>query len=143
MPSEKTAHDRFRNNLAGRFNRINRVENPITPGMPDTNCCFQGIGEFWVEIKAPTEPKRPATPLFGSNHDVSRQQINWHLHQWQCGGRSYFLIDTDQRVLVVSGCVAERINFMTVAELAEVSLFCEPKPMRKEKWTTLKNSFRS
>lgn len=141
MPSEKSAHDRFRQNLAGRFNRINRVENPISPGMPDTNCCFLGIGEFWVEIKAPTEPKRPTTPLFGSNHRITQTQMNWHRFQAQCGGKSYFFIDTDQRVLIVSGKLAERINEMTVEELTAAALFVSSKPMAKQQWTILKNSF--
>lgn len=140
MVSESSLYARFRAQFAGRFNRIERVENPIAPGMPDVNCCLLGVGEFWLEVKAPTEPKRPSTPLFGSNHRVSQSQISWHRHQHQAGGKSYFIIDTDVRLILVCGSLAEEINEMTVDELVKCSLFCAMKPMRKELWTQFKDA---
>ena len=138
MPSEKSTYSRFRANLAGTFHRISRVENPIAPGMPDVNCCFIDVGEFWIEVKTPKEPKRNETRLFGSNHEVGVHQINWHRYQHQCGGRSFFLIDTDKRLMLIPGALAERINGMTVLQLERVALFCATKPMGKGKWNDLK-----
>jgi len=147
MSSEKSTYGRFRSNLLSRVNRIDRVENLIVPGMPDVNCCFgnghpfaDGGTEFWIEIKTPREPVRATTPLFGSNHPIGRDQINWHRYHAQCGGRSFFLIDTNKRLLLMSGARAEEINGMTVGELVAASLFCEPKPMRAEKWMRLKRT---
>jgi len=118
--------------------RINRVEYPITPGMPDVNCCLFGIGEFWIETKTPIEPKRASTPLFGSNHRVTIDQINWHRAQYQAGGASYILIDTDKRLLIVAGRLIEQINNMTIAELCVQSEFVRLKPMRKNEWKKLR-----
>lgn len=141
MAKESSTYTRFRQNLASQFDRINRVENPACPGMPDVNCCFLNIGEFWVEIKSPKEPARSLTPLFGSNHQALPQQINWHMHQHQCGGRSFFLIDTDKRLMLLRGNCAETINKMTLNDVIHHALFCEIKPMRRELWTQLRKSF--
>lgn len=139
MSSEKAAHGRFRAKLNSRFNRINRVENLIVPGMPDVNCCFKGVGEFWIEIKTPTEPVRESTPLMGSNHKLEQVQINWHLQQHQCGGKSYVLVDTDKSLILFPGHMVEDFNKLTVKQMIAESYFYAPKPMDKRKWNKLKS----
>ena len=135
---EKKAYAAFRKNVMRRADRINRVESPITPGMPDVSCCLRGGNEFWLEIKAPTEPVRLTTPLFGSNHKLSRDQANWIRSQIQAGGKAYIYISTDKRNVLICGTLADEINKLTVAEIVENSLWHAPKPVEAERWESLR-----
>lgn len=119
---------------------MDRVENPIVPGMPDVNCCFFPGIDVWIENKTPTEPKRIRTPLLGSNHDLSQAQINWIRHHWECGGRAFVYIDTDRRRFLISGEHVEIVNKATISELIRISAFYSEKPMGKHKWKILKQS---
>lgn len=127
--SENTAWKWLRENLKGKGRRLQRIENIVGSGMPDINGCFNGR-EFWIEVKAPKEPKRPSTPLFGSNHKVSQEQKNWFMEQRQSGGRGYLFIDTDQRRILIDGKFADDINTMTADEICDKSLWVAGKPMR-------------
>lgn len=118
--------------------RLDRIENFLLgAGMPDINGCFCGK-EFWIESKHPKEPKRPTTPLFGSNHRVSQDQANWFLRQRNAGGRCYFLICTDKRRLLIGGEWADAINALTVQQLCDIALWHVPVPTRgKIPWEKL------
>jgi hypothetical protein len=137
MP-ERTDYNRFKDNVPQFGDRLDRVENLCVNGMPDTNYCFANI-EGWVEYKSPTEPKRETTPLFGSNHKVSQDQMNWFLRQYRAGGRCYFLIATDKRWMLLSGGLADHLNNMTVNALMENALWLTSKPVRdKQHWVALR-----
>jgi hypothetical protein len=123
MINEKKAYNRFRLLFKGRRFRMTRVENVVAVGMPDVNLCINGH-EHWIEIKAPTEPKRKSTPLFGSNHRVEKEQANWMLDQLRNGGNGWFLIATDKRFIILHGSLHDEVNSMTVPELMTVATFC-------------------
>lgn len=127
--SESNEYKWLRTNIVRPPNRIERIENVIGVGTFDCNYCVRG-DEGWLEIKAPTEPKRPSTPLFGSNHKVSQDQANWALSQRKAGGRAMFWIGTDRRRLLMSGSLADQLNKMTVTELVEESLWHRLKSVR-------------
>lgn len=137
---EKTANESLREGMLGnpyiRF-RVNRVENVLLPGMPDINYCSGGR-EGWIETKAPKEPKRDDTPLFGSNHKISQDQMNWHLDQTQNGGRSFIYIQTDKRRMLISGRLADKINTATIAWLLGASLWSAPRPTKEIDWNRLR-----
>lgn len=137
---EKASYNAMRKGIMQRRDRIDRVENIVVDGMPDVSMCLVGIGDVWIEDKSPREPKRPTTRLFGSNHRLSVQQINWLLVQKQAGGRCFVFIDTDKRRLLIDGKHADSINEMTVAELIEISVFHSPKPMDKKEWARFRKS---
>lgn len=121
--SEKTDYKKFRAAVHKNGDRIERIENLLVVGMPDVNCCIAGT-EFWLEIKSPKEPKRLSTPLFGSNHKLSQEQKNWFLSQKNAGGLGYILICTDQRWILIDGCLyADLINEKTVDELCELATY--------------------
>lgn len=137
--SERNNYQAFKEHVIGLRDRVDRIENGVSVGMPDVNVCIEGR-ESWLELKSPTEPVRPTTPLFGSNHRVSQEQANWMLRQRRAGGRCYFLIVTDRRWVLVDGVHADRLNKMTVEELLLESMWAAPKPIRdKELWTQLRN----
>ncbi len=141
--SESSDYKTFKKNVPILSDRLDRVENGVVVGMPDINFCSGGK-ECWIEMKSPTEPKRSATPLFGSNHKVSQDQANWMLRQFRAGGRAFFLIVTDKRWILISGAFADEINKMTVAELVESARWTTTKPVKdKEQWTLLRNALRS
>lgn len=119
--SEKTAYNWLKKNVFRSPHRIDRIENLVGTGMPDVNGCVVRGFEFWLEVKNPTEPKRPSTPLFGSNHKVSQEQANWFLTQRKAGGRCLFWIVTDKRRMLVPGIYADTLNKMTVSEIVEVA----------------------
>jgi len=139
--TEQNDYARLRKRLPELRDRLDRVENPIAPGMPDINFCADGH-EMWIEQKSPIEPVRPTTPLFGSNHRVSQNQMNWHLRQYQAGGISWLLITTDKRWILISGSRIEQdINKLTVNELIEQSVWATEKPIRDPKqWDWLRDA---
>lgn len=132
-PSEASVYSKMRSRILGPIDRIERVENGLLVGMPDVNYCIEGQ-EGWIEIKAPVEPTRKATPLFGSNHQVSIEQINWMHVQHMAGGVSWLLISTQARMLLIHGgrvaALERRINTLCVAELEKISHWQAPVPTR-------------
>lgn len=132
--SEKRANKKLKENLVGLNRRLGRVENVVGDGWPDLNGCFDGV-EFWIETKEPTEPKRPTTPLFGSNHKLSQAQKNWIKSQLLVGGLAYVYIDTGKHRMLISGSIADEINDMTVGELKLAALWWTKVPMQnKNHW---------
>lgn len=136
--SESTDYKALKRNVFHPLDRLDRIENVVIVGMPDTNYCIGG-SEGWIELKSPAEPKRSTTRLFGSNHKLSQEQMNWLLRQRNAGGLAFVLIATDKRWLLIEGAYADEINGMTVTELVGVALWHEMKPIKgKEKWTKLR-----
>jgi len=136
--SEVTAYQAFRKGVRRPGDRIDRIENLVGTGFPDTNCCFNGV-EFWMEIKAPTEPKRPGTPLFGSNHKLSQDQKNWFLSQRNAAGLGFIYIETDKRRMLINGVHADRINESTVYGLLGIASWEASRRATKEDWERLRS----
>jgi len=136
--SEKNAYSNFRSNIIQRGDRIERVENLLVTGMPDVNYCFNGI-EGWIELKQPTEPKRLSTRLFGSNHKLSQDQMNWFKAHMNANGRGHILIATDKRWFLIDGKHADSINEMDMTEIVIYSEWTTKKPVKdKEQWKLLR-----
>ena len=114
--SESTAWQFLRNQVARNADRFDRFENLLGAGYPDVNYCILAT-EGWIEVKAPKEPKRTTTPLFGSNHKLSQEQANWMLRQRQAGGLAFIFIQTDKRRMLVEGSIDMKLNEMTVGEI--------------------------
>ena len=133
----------LKKNLPQGRDRLDRVENVVVIGMPDINFCSENV-ECWIEQKSPKEPVRGTTRLFGSNHKVSQDQMNWFKRQLDAGGNAYFLIVTDKRWMLIGGELADEINNMTVDELLKASLWSTPTPVKdKASWTTLRQALQS
>lgn len=143
--SEKNAYQNIRNNIlkvrpkgSVYLDRFDRVENAIGSGMPDVNYCIEGI-EGWLEIKSPVEPKRPTTPLFGSNHNVSQEQINWFCRQRQSGGNSFLLIQTNKRYMLIGQYFVDEINSLCMPDLLDYSFWTVERPvMNPSDWVVLR-----
>ncbi len=138
--SESKAYAVLKDKLfKGTNHRIDRVENVMVDGTFDVNYCTGEGSEGWIELKAPIEPKRAITPLFGSNHKLSQEQKNWCLRQRQAGGKAFILIATDKRWLLIHGDDADFINEMTVPQLIEQSIWHREKPITgTESWRMLR-----
>lgn len=127
--AENNAMDFLRRALViSPHDRLERVENLLVPGMPDANGCISGR-EFWIENKQPVEPKRDSTPLFGSNHKFSQDQLNWFLKQINAGGRAYAFVWTDKRGMLFSGKSVDLLNTLTVPQLEMLALWKARKPV--------------
>jgi len=136
---ERAAYTRFRNGVSLPGDRIDRIENVIGSGFPDTNCCISGT-EFWMEIKAPIEPKRATTALFGSNHKLSVEQTNWFLRQRKAKGLGYIYIETDARCILIDGCKwADKVNVSTISELERIALWTAKRRVEKSDWIDLRS----
>lgn len=134
--SEKRAFKKLKEALSnGKVERrLERVENIVGAGWPDCNGCFSGV-EFWIEVKEPTEPKRSSTKLFGSNHKLSQEQMNWIKRQLLSGGLAYVYIDTGGWRLLIGGRIADSINDMTLDRLKAEALWIAKVPMKdKNHW---------
>ena len=136
--SESADYKAFKNHVITPRDRLDRIENCMIPGMPDTNICIDGV-ESWIELKSPKEPKRSTTNLFGSNHPLSQDQMNWLLRQRNARGRAHVLIVTDARWLLIDGKHGDVINDLTVTELIAIAEWHATKPIRsKEEWKRLR-----
>ena len=129
----------FKRNIKQKGDRIERIENLIRAGTPDINCCINGV-ECWIELKSPTEPKKSSTPLFGSNHRLTQDQMNWFVEQNNADGKGYILISTDKRWMLIQGKHGDIVNNSTVQELMSICCFYAIKPIKdKEIWKILRN----
>lgn len=128
--SEKTSYNWLKASVfCVRNDRLDRIENIVVTGMPDVNGCVGG-NEFWIECKHPKEPKRAATPLFGSNHKLTQEQANWLLRQSNAGGKAFVFIDTDSFRALMRGVIGMRLNTMTRDEIKAEALCWHTKPAR-------------
>jgi hypothetical protein len=101
---EQRLWDTMRRN-APRGLWIQRVENLVMAGMPDLY--VEGV---WVELKAPTRPKRDTTPLLG-REGLNPDQVNWHLQAARKNVRSYVLIRDDLgHLYLLRGVHAAELN---------------------------------
>lgn len=113
---------------------LNRVENGVIDGMPDGYICAEGAAN-WLELKAPIEPARAATPLFGnSNHKLSIAQRNWLLSHRQAGGRGWIAVETEHWMFLCGARLADDINRMTLSEFAEHSDLAVRRPVQEPGW---------
>lgn len=135
--SESNAYTSFRVNVTAPGDRLDRIENLAGLGFPDTNGCFNGK-EFWMEIKAPEEPKKVSTPLFGSNHRLSIEQRNWFLRQTKARGRGFVYIETNACRLLIDGLHADIVNTATLEQLKAIAAWRAPKPTQREEWAKLR-----
>lgn len=136
--SERQNYKTLRMKLPQGHDRLDRIENVVVTGMPDINFCSNGV-ESWLEMKSPVEPKRPTTPLFGSNHKLSQAQMNWMLRQTKAGGRCFILIATDKRWMLIDGSFADNINKMTIQDLIMEASWHTTKPVEKNDWRFLRS----
>lgn len=138
MDPEKKANAALRAGIVQLGDRWERVENMLVPGMPDINACFNGC-EFWIESKAPKEPKRETTKLFGgNNHDLLLEQRNWMLGQLKAGGKVFIYIETTNWRIMLHGRCADVVNHMTLAECIKESLWTSARPTPKDEWAKLR-----
>ena len=112
---------------------LNRIENGVLDGMPDTHYCIDGASG-WIELKCPSEPKRETTALFSGSHKLSIGQANWLLSYVQAGGRAFIGIETDGWVLLVHGKHSDAINTSTITHLKRVSAFSAARPLKPADW---------
>lgn len=131
----------LRHKLPHATDRLDRIENDVTFGIPDVNGCLNGE-DVWIELKAPKEPARATTALMtrSGNHPLLETQINWFCRQRQAGGVAFILIRTDQRIMLVEGTMyAKMFNNWTVSEMVDHSLYVCPVPTPKQEWEMLRH----
>jgi len=133
--SERAHYHTLRQHLCQHPDRMDRVENGVMAGMPDINMCSHGV-EVWIEMKSPREPRRSTTPLFGSNHPVSQDQLNWFLRHTRAGGRGYLLISTNAQWLLVPGACLEAINTLSLEAIVAIAVWRSRKPVHE--WAGLR-----
>lgn len=127
MTREVTENEWLRKHVAGKGDFFLRVENVVAEGTFDTFGTILG-NAFWIEIKAPVEPARPTTRLFGgSNHEFTQGQKNFALSVGRAGGNCWGFIGTNLRQMLIPGSAIERANHMTVSELLHVAVWSRGK----------------
>jgi len=99
---------------------LQRVENLVGDGMPDVYSDGTGC---WIELKAPTRPKRESTPLLGESEGLRTSQKNWIRIACARGRKVFVLIrDSEGELFLIPGQCSPIINAMSRASLREVSL---------------------
>ncbi len=112
---------------------LNRIENGVLDGMPDTYVGIDGVSN-WIELKCPVEPARPTTALFSGNHPLSISQRNWLLAHRQAGCRGWVAIETASCVMLIGAQWADSVNKGTLQELQALAHFWAPRPLRDDHW---------
>lgn len=145
MKPEARLWQAMRDKMGRPGDRLDRIENSLlaVSGQPDVNGCLEGE-DVWVELKAPTEPKRDDTPLLGcsANHPLLQSQINWMARQQQAGGIAFILIRTDKRLLLIEGtkyATDHHFNRYTVKQMIRIALFHCDVPTKAQDWRLLRN----
>lgn len=117
------------------YDRVERIENLCVPGMPDVNCCCEGV-DAWIEIKTVVKlPKRATTALIGSNsHPLSQEQANWLLMHHRAGGRGFVYIDSPNRRYLIPGYLADDVNAGTPTELMLAADWSASVPTPRPRW---------
>lgn len=111
---EQRLWDRIRKKV-GRAVHIERIENSVGSGTPDTVAIYKGIVTF-VEHKVALLPARATTRL-QFKHPPTPDQRNWHLVWTQNGGRTYFVVGVERRVFAIPGRFADYIEAFTAADI--------------------------
>jgi len=116
---EQKLWDTFKRNCGKEFD-LERVENLVSDGMPDVYSRETGA---WIELKAPTVPKRATTPLLGDSEGLRVSQKNWALNATNRGRTVFVLIrDSEGELYLVPGKFAPSMNLMSRDQLREVSV---------------------
>ena len=116
---------------------LQRVESPITPGLPDVNYCSgQGV-EGWIELKSGDAPARAATPVFKSQHGVSPAQVEWLVRRRRLGGRAWLLAKVGDHLLLLDGVFAPAFNDLPLGALIESATWSGGKRLDKGDWGRL------
>jgi hypothetical protein len=113
---EQKLWDRIRKH-AGRQVHIQRVENGIAAGMPDTLIIHSSL-VTWAEHKIATLPARKTTRLQWK-HPLTPDQRNWHRVWTQNGGRSFVVVGIGAALYAVSGEVVDEITDYTENDIAQ------------------------
>lgn len=64
------------------------VENMAAKSMPDREGYIEGLGQFWVELKAARRPSRLSTPV---RFVFQEGQSSWLRKRWKMGGSAWLL----------------------------------------------------
>jgi len=89
---------------------IQRLENIVGEGWPDVYAVGTARRAVWIELKAPTRPKRSTTPLLG-RQGLNPDQINWHLKAHSHGIPTFVLARDDTgELFLFPGEHAAKIN---------------------------------
>jgi hypothetical protein len=113
---EQRLWDRIRRNL-GREIHIERIENAVAAGTPDTLVLYKGQVTF-VEHKTAKLPMR-VTSRLQWRHELTPQQRNWHRVWFQRGGRSYIVVGIGMALYCVPGRCADEVNDYTESGIDE------------------------
>ena len=115
---------------------LERVENGLEAGWPDVYYCWGGAAG-WIELKAPSEPARPTTRLMSGQHELTREQRNWHLAHWLAKGRSWILIGSEHYIFLVHSSGADKVNRLNTTELAKASEVWAQAPFTQKIWNNV------
>lgn len=114
---EQRLWDRIRRNLAREFH-IERIENAVAAGMPDTVVLSRGVVTF-VEHKIAMTPVRRDTSRLQWKHPLTPQQRNWHRMWTQNGGRSYIVVGIERFLFAVPGNLVDEVSIMKADDIGK------------------------
>jgi hypothetical protein len=106
-PEQRLA-DRMREHVSAHV-LVERIENWVSAGTPDTFCCSPRGKVTWIEHKIGEWPKR-ANVRVQWNHPLTIDQRNWHLTYRRYNGKSYILARVEGVLFLVPGMLADSFN---------------------------------
>jgi hypothetical protein len=115
-----------------RYLRMQRVESPTTPGLPDVYY-RRGSACGWIELKRLLEwPARPATPVHVPS--LTGKQVGWLRAETKAGGAAHMLIQiADDYLLLDSDAVMDLFR----RELTKADLLSRAQVVGHKEFPTL------
>lgn len=129
---EQRLYDRAREACQGYGLWIQRLENSVASGMPDTFIMNFSGRTIWVENKAVGGwPARSNTPVLGNAKGLRTSQRAWHREALRRGAPAFVLVGVGSEVFYLPAfsregqCVNDfnRVDFLSLAHFTSFDLF--------------------
>lgn len=131
----------LRSKLQHAADRLDRIENLTTDGMPDVQGCFDGM-EVWMELKVSQLPAKSTTPVLSraGNHKLLDTQIVWFARQRRAGGIAFIVVLVARELYLINGVLyADVINSWTLQDFRDNAVAWYKCPMTQEQWELMRN----
>ena len=133
MAKEAVLWQWLRSGLQG-YGHLVRIENLVAAGTPDVNFAIAG-NDGWIELKSTaTLPKRSATAVFGSSHNLGPEQIEWLVQRARHSSSAFIGARAEAVFWLIPAAHATLFNSASLVRLNELAVFKRNGRMAADDW---------
>lgn len=122
---EQKVYDRAKLSVVGHGLWLQRLENAVASGMPDTFLINMNGVTVWIENKAVEGwPVRPDTPVLGDKKGLRTSQRSWFREAIRRNVPAFVLLGIDDQIYYLPAFVGELcVNQFTRAQIEKYAAF--------------------